>query len=235
MTPQESGTQPTRARPRRKGLAQPKAAQTAVAAQTAAVATPSAPSRRPRTSQAPQTARISVPAKALNARNAPAITEAKPKRPRRSALARVDRPAVALCADLDTLRALTAEEAHAHVARYLRDVMPREDAEAFEAHLYRWELHLIELDQLRLVRGVDLVPSRVRRYRAAINKGAAFPPLIGLGGDGPQPTEDVLLCDGYHRATAMRAAGMHFVWAWLAVGLWQTVPVTELALSRCEA
>src|SRR5579859_2294024 len=58
-------------------------------------------------------------------------------------------PAVAPCADFDTLRSLSPDDARAHVDAYLHAVMPAEEADAFEALRYRWELHLVELDQLR--------------------------------------------------------------------------------------
>lgn len=160
---------------------------------------------------------------------------AKRGRSPRRRVAQVDHPAVAPCVELDSLRMLDAEQAREHVGAYLQAVMPAEDAEAFEADAYRWELHLVELDQIRLVRGVDLTPSRVKRYRAAMNKGVAFPPLIGLGGEGATPTEDTLLCDGYHRVAAMRSARFHFAWMWLAVGLWQGEVETLAVLSGCEA
>lgn len=131
-------------------------------------------------------------------------------------------PAVAPCVDLELLQNLSAEAARNHVERYLHDVMSAGDADAFEASSYRWELHLVEIEQLRLVRGVDLDRKKVRRYGGVLKRGGAFPAVIGLGGDGREVTRDVLLCDGYHRAAAMRDAGIHFVWAWLATGLWPT-------------
>jgi hypothetical protein len=130
-------------------------------------------------------------------------------------------PAVAPCADLDTLRSLSPEDARAHVDAYLHAVMAEEEADAFEALSYRWELHLVELDQLCLLRSVDLASAKLRRYRAAVRRGSHFPPLVGLGGDGRRVTDGVLLCDGYHRAVAMRDAGIHYVWVWLAAGMWE--------------
>ncbi|HKS68986.1 MAG TPA: hypothetical protein VJQ45_01100, partial [Ktedonobacterales bacterium] len=56
--------------------------------------------------------------------------------------------------------------------------------------------------------------------------GASCAPLIGLGGEGKSPAEDVLLCDGYHRAVALRDAGIHYAWVWLAVGAWQAADYT---------
>ena len=104
---------------------------------------------------------------------------------------------------------------------YLHEVMPSKDADDFEALSFRWELHLVPLDQLALLRTVDLSPRKLRRYRSVIRRGGAFPPLVGLGGDGRRITEDVLLCDGYHRVTAMRDVGVHFAWIWLAAGQWE--------------
>jgi len=130
-------------------------------------------------------------------------------------------PAVALCADLEALRSLSPEDARSHVDTYLHAVMPAEEADAFEALSYRWELHLVELDQLCLLRSVDLASAKLRRYRAAVRRGSHFPPLVGLGGDGRRVTDGVLLCDGYHRAIAMRDAGIHYVWVWLAAGMWE--------------
>ena len=129
--------------------------------------------------------------------------------------------AVAPCADFDTLRSLSPKDARAHVDAYLHAVMPAQEADAFEALRYRWELHLVELDQLCLLRSVDLASAKLRRYRAAVRRGGHFPPLVGLGGDGRRVTDGVLLCDGYHRAIAMRDAGIHYVWVWLAAGMWE--------------
>jgi hypothetical protein len=133
----------------------------------------------------------------------------------------IDLPAVAHCKDLDLLRHLTADETRQHVDRYLHTVMPGQQADDFEALTYHWELHLVELDQVQLLRQVDMNRRKLSRYRTALRRGASFPPLVALGGDGPQPTEGVLLCDGYHRAIAMRDIGLHFAWVWLAVGLWR--------------
>src|SRR5262249_30307265 len=146
------------------------------------------------------------------------------KMQRRSLAERIDRPAVAPCPALDVLRAMTPTEARQHVHGYLHDVMPARKAEAFEALSYCWELHLVELEELCLIRTVELSKRKLGHYRAVLRSGGGFPPLIGLGGDGKQVTENVLLCDGYHRAMAMRDVGMHFVWMWLAVGTWQPSP-----------
>ncbi len=134
---------------------------------------------------------------------------------------RIPLSAVAPCADFDTLRSLSPADARMHVDAYLHAVMPAEEADAFEAMRYRWELHLVELDQLCLLRSVDLASAKLRRYRAAVRRGGHFPPLVGLGGDGRRVTDGVLLCDGYHRAIAMRDAGVHYVWVWLAAGMWE--------------
>jgi hypothetical protein len=149
------------------------------------------------------------------------------------ALAQVDRPAVAPCPDLAALRTLAPEQARAHVDAYLRSAMPDDDAAAFEALGYLWELHLVEIEQLQLLRKVSLDQKKVRRYRTVLNRGGGFPPLIALGGDGAHPTQDVLLCDGYHRAFAIRDLGIHYVWAWLAVDIWQPVAAPEPALTGC--
>jgi hypothetical protein len=143
------------------------------------------------------------------------------RRSRSQVIRDIDLPAVAHCKDLDLLRHLTADEARQHVNRYLHTVMPREQADDFEALTYHWELHLVELDQIQLLRQVDMNRRKLSRYRTALRKGASFPPLMALGGDSTQPTEGVLLCDGYHRAIAMRDIGLHFAWVWLAVGLWR--------------
>jgi hypothetical protein len=152
-----------------------------------------------------------------------------PRRTRAAIIAQVDRPAVASCADLDALRALDGEAARAHVDAYLRGVMAADEADGFEVLHYRWELHLVEIEQLVGLRSVDLSRGTLRRYRAALKRGDAFPPLIGLGGEGKDPTAGVLLCDGYHRAVAMRDVGLHFAWMWLAVGVWERAE-TGLAL-----
>ena len=166
------------------------------------------------------------PARAAARAEASVAVAAAPARRRASAHAggaaqRTPLPAVAPCADLQTLRALSADDARIHVDTYLHAVMPDEEADAFEALSYRWELHLVELDQLCLLRSVDLASAKLRRYRAAVRRGSHFPPLVGLGGDGRRVTDGVLLCDGYHRAIAMRDAGIHYVWVWLAAGMWQ--------------
>lgn len=133
----------------------------------------------------------------------------------------IDLPAVAPCKDLQTLRRLTPDATRHHVNHYLHTTMPATQADDFEALAYRWELHLVELDHIQLLRLVDMNRRKLSRYRTALRKGAAFPPLVALGGDGPQPTEGVLLCDGYHRIIAMRDIGLHFAWVWLAVDLWR--------------
>jgi hypothetical protein len=125
------------------------------------------------------------------------------------------------------LRALVPEQARLHVDAYLRTVMRRRNADDFEALAYRWELHLVELDQLCLVPGVDLTRRKLGHYRAVLRQGGGFPPLIGLGGDNEDVTHDVLLCDGYHRAMAMRDVGMHFAWMWLAVAAWESVATMD--------
>ena len=169
------------------------------------------------------------------ATTAPAAEEA-PKRTastRRRQVARIDRPAVAPCPDLDALRALSPEAARDHVDTYLHTVMRKPQADAFEARGFRWELHLVELDQLCLLRGVDLSQRKLGHYRAVLRKHGGFPPLIGLGGDGHDATRGVLLCDGYHRAIAMRDLDIHFAWVWLAVDPWVATSIeSALASSR---
>jgi len=135
--------------------------------------------------------------------------------------------AVAACSDLDELREMTPDVARHHVEQYLRHVMSTSEAEAFEALAYTWEMHLVELDQIHLLRSVDLAASKLRRYRAALRRGAAFPPLIGLGGDGTDVTHGVFLCDGYHRVIAMRDVGITFAWMWLAVASWVPAPAYQ--------
>ena len=130
-------------------------------------------------------------------------------------------PSVAPCLELETLRALDPDEARRYVNAYLNDVMPGEDADAFEAMNYRWELHLVDIEQVRMVRGVELESKKVRRYTATLRRAGGFPALVGLGGEGKRPTDDILLCDGYHRVAAMRRAGIYYAWAWLAVDLWR--------------
>jgi hypothetical protein len=122
---------------------------------------------------------------------------------------------------LETLRALSAEQAREHVDTYLHTVMSAREAHAFEALSYRWELHLVALDQLCLLRTVDLSQTKLRRYRTVLRKDGGFPPLVGLGGEGHEPTHAVLLCDGYHRAVAMRDVELSFAWVWLAVAPWR--------------
>ena len=166
-------------------------------------------------------------------------TPAAPKRTRAPRAPRTPRasqtkdlPAVVSCPNLLDLQALTPEAARLHVDRYLHEVMPAEEAGDFEALSYRWELHLVPIDQLCLLRTVDLARGKLRSYRAVIRRGGSFPPLIGLGGDGKYVAENVLLCDGYHRVTAMRDLGIHFAWVWLATGLWKETdssPVSALA------
>lgn len=143
------------------------------------------------------------------------------RRPRKQIARNVDLPAVAPCDDLEALRHLTPDATRHHVNEYLHAVMPTEQADDFEALTYHWELHLVELDHIQLLRQVEMNRRKLSRYRTALRKGAAFPPLVALGGDGAQPTESVLLCDGYHRIVAMRDIGLHFAWVWLAVGLWR--------------
>lgn len=130
-------------------------------------------------------------------------------------------PPVAPYAELDTLRALDPAAAREHVNTYLHGVMTAVEADDFEAGSYRWELHLVPLDQLCLLRAVELSRGKLRSYRAAFRRGEECVPLIGLGGEGRDPTRSVLLCDGYHRAVALRDAGLHFAWVWLAVGPWR--------------
>jgi hypothetical protein len=148
-------------------------------------------------------------------------TKRKPARQRIDAARDVDLPAVAPCKDLEALRHLTPDAARHHVNHYLHTTMPAQQADDFEALTYRWELHLVELDHVHLLRQVDMNRRKLSRYRTALRKGASFPPLVALGGDGAQPTADVLLCDGYHRIIAMRDIGLHFAWVWLAVDLWR--------------
>lgn len=151
---------------------------------------------------------------------APAKPATPPRRASRST-ARYLLPPVAPCDDLMALFALEPAAARDHVDAALHAAMPAAQADTFEARSYRWELHLVALDQVCLLRGVDLVPSRIRRYRTALRRGASCAPLIGLGGEGKSPAEDVLLCDGYHRAIALRDTGIHYAWVWLAVGAWR--------------
>lgn len=149
--------------------------------------------------------------------------------------ARADAPAVAHCADLDLLRTLAPAEARLHVDAYLRSVMSAGEADDFEALRYRWELHLVELDQLQLVRTVDLNKRKLAHYRAVLRQGGAFPPLLGLGGDGRGVTAGVLLLDGYHRALAMRDTGLCFAWMWLATATWAPLAEPVAYASRGRA
>lgn len=187
-----------------------------------AAAKKTAQRRSPRTTQADAPAEPPAPA--------------APRKPtaatRRNTRPLANPPAVAPCADLETLQSLSPEAAREHVAAYLRDVMAPDEAEAFEAGGYRWELHLVAIDEFRLVRGIELDRDKLRRYRRALARGRRFPAVVGLGGDGQDVTHGVLLCDGYHRAVAMRDAGIHYVWAWLATAVWQPVPVRIPARSR---
>ncbi len=199
--------------------------------------TPARPVRRRKTAAASNAVPAAVPAPTP----VPAQPATRSTRPPRSGRVRARNgqaqlPAVAPCPELETLQTLTPAEARAHVERYLHAVMPASDADAFEASAYRWELHLIEIEQLQLVHGVDLDRPKLRRYGGVLRRGGGFPPLIGLGGDRGRVTEGVLLCDGYHRAVAMRDAGLHFVWAWLAVGMWKAHHAEALAVaSGCGA
>lgn len=181
--------------------------------------------RRARTSPATPreaAAPAATPTKQRTTASHPAAQTPAPARPRaRRSPAQTLLPPVAPCDDLMALFALGPAAARDHVDATLHAAMPAAQASAFEARAYRWELHLVALDQLCLLRAVDLVPSRIRRYRAALRRGASCDPLIGLGGDGKSPAEDVLLCDGYHRAVALRDAGIHFAWVWLAVAGWK--------------
>ncbi len=194
----------------------------------------------PPTSDAPRsTAR---PSTSPEASTQPTPASAAPRqrathRPRKQTACNVDLPAVAPCNDLETLRHLTPDAIRHHVNDYLHSVMPTEQADDFEALTYQWELHLVELDHIQLLRQVEMNRRKLSRYRTALRKGAAFPPLVALGGDGARPTEGVLLCDGYHRIVAMRDIGLHFAWVWLAVGLWReqaahTSDIPALTASR---
>ena len=182
-----------------------------VATEQMAPAVPAAAPRRGRRSPA-STAQAAEPATAP--RRAPIRAATKRSTPAAP-------PSAAPCVDLERLQSLGPEAAREYVECYLHNVMSGSEADAFEASSYRWELHLVEIEQLRLVRGVDLDRKKVRRYHTVLKRGGAFPALIGLGGDGHDVTRDVLLCDGYHRAAAMRDYGVHYVWAWLATGVWR--------------
>jgi hypothetical protein len=143
-------------------------------------------------------------------------------------------PALIPCPDVTQLQALSPEEARQHVNTYLHDVMSREDADAFAALSYRWELHLVPLHQLCLLRKVKLSARKRSYYRSVIRRGDALAPLVGLGGEGQHITENVLLCDGYHRVMAMSDLGLHFAWIWLATGLFER-PAACVALSSTPA
>jgi hypothetical protein len=143
----------------------------------------------------------------------------------------MDMPPVVRCPNLQDLQALSPEGARRHVDTYLHEVMASEDADAFGALSYLWELHLVPLDQLSLLRTVDLSPAKVRSMRAVIRKGGELPPLVGLGGEGKQVTENVFLCDGYHRARAMYDLGIHFAWVWLAICTWERRAPLTAAMS----
>ena len=182
------------------------------------------PQRRP-----PHAQRVSAPVGAP-APAAPRTPAAVSRRRHPRPLA--NPPSVAPCANLETLQRLSPEAAREHVVAYLREVMSPDEANAFEAGGYRWELHLVAIDEFRLLRGVELDTAKLRRYRRALARGTCVPAVVGLGGDGADVTRGVLLCDGYHRAVAMRDAGIHYVWAWLATGIWQPAPAGALALSR---
>jgi len=179
--------------------------------------------------QSPRATRAHTPPEASVAAAPHTLTAATRRRNTRPL---ANPPAVAPCADLETLRMLAPEAARDHVAAYLRDVMSPDEADAFEAGGYRWELHLVAIDELCLVRGIELDSAKLRRYRRVLARGSRFPALVGLGGDGADVTRGVLLCDGYHRAVAMRDAGIHYVWAWLATGVWRSAPVGVPALCR---
>lgn len=180
-----------------------------------------------------------TPRKRAQARRAPAgivDSDAAPTRTRRAATPTVDGLVVAPCAALDTLRTLQPDAARLHVHAYLHDVMSNDDADAFEALSYRWELRLVTLDTLMSVRGIDLDRRTLTRYRAALRRGSAFPPLIGLGGEGSEPAQNALLCDGYHRAAAMLAVGIRFAWIWLAVDVWRAespAPMQDRIATTC--
>ena len=133
----------------------------------------------------------------------------------------MDLPPVVRCPNLRDLQSLSPDAARRHVDAYLHEVMAAEDADEFRALSYLWELHLVPLDQLCLLRTVDLSPAKVRAIRTVIRKGGELPPLVGLGGEGKQVTENVFLCDGYHRVRAMDGLGIHFAWIWLAICTWE--------------
>jgi hypothetical protein len=143
----------------------------------------------------------------------------------------MDLPPVVRCPNLWDLQSLSPEAARRHVDAYLHEVMAAEDADAFGALSYLWELHLVPLDQLSLLRTVDLSPAKLRAIRAAIRKGGELSPLVGLGGEGKQVTENVFLCDGYHRARAMYDLGIHFAWVWLAICTWERRAASSAAVT----
>lgn len=181
-----------------------------------AVGTARSAPRRSRRQPAAATVAVAEPARSPRRASArPPAQRSRTPRPTATALSS------APCLDLVSLQALSPEAAREHVERYLHDVMSASDADAFEALRYRWELHLVEIEQLRLVRNVDLDLNIVRKYRSVLKRGGAFPALLGLGGESRDVTRDVLLCDGYHRAAAMRDFGIHYVWMWLATDLWR--------------
>ena len=124
------------------------------------------------------------------------------------------------CLRLRSLRRLDAVAARDYVTAYLAAVMSADDAAAFEADQFQWTLHRVSMNQIQLLRAVEIDPATIRHYSSLLADGARLPPLIGLGGDGDNATHGVLLCDGYHRAMAMRDAGMKYVWMWLATGSW---------------
>jgi len=142
-------------------------------------------------------------------------------------------PALISCPNQAELQSLSPEQARQHVNAYLHDVMSHEDAEAFAALSYRWELHLVPLHQLCLLRTVKLSARKRSYYRGVIRRGGALSPLVGLGGEGQCVTENVLLCDGYHRVMAMCDLGLHFAWIWLATGPFSqpVAPVTSPSLA----
>ena len=187
--------------------------------------------RKPRASRAASQPAVEQPVTPKVPRTRPGAT---PRAPRNARV--IELPSVAPCLELETLRALGPDEARRRVNAYLYDVMPGEDADAFEAMNYRWELHLVDIEQMRMVRGVELDPKKVRRYTAALRRGGGFPALVGLGGEGKRAPDDILLCDGYHRVAAMRRAGIYYGWAWLAVDLWRPAhadsPVELTAATR---
>ena len=89
---------------------------------------------------------------AASASPTPTRHRARPAQPP-AAEPRYDRPAVAACPGLDDLRALAPAAARQHVHDYLHAVMSSADADTFEALAYRWDLQLVKIDRVRLVRG----------------------------------------------------------------------------------